>query len=243
VDKQADIIVPVRNEQDNLPILWARLTAMSDFPAWNIIFIDNASTDNSVAFIETIPDATLIRHDRDRGYGASLRNGMAAAKTGKLVIIDADCEYPPESIPMLLEQLDSYPVVYASRLFGKSTARQAGMPMIKWLGNRLISSAYNRLFAQQTTDLYTGCKAMRRECLKNTRLQRNGFEHVLELAVQLAALGYAIKEIPIDFKPRSAGQSKMSHASEITKFFLLLLRYKLEFICGILLPSQKGGVR
>jgi len=243
MDKLADIIVPVRNEQDNLPMLWTRLTALPEFPSWNIIFIDNASTDNSVAFIENIPEATLIRHEQDRGYGASLRNGMAAAITGKLVIIDADCEYPPESIPMLLEQLDSYPVVYASRLFGKRTAKQAGMPTIKWLGNRLISSAYNSLFSQQTTDLYTGCKAMRRECLKKICLQRNGFEHVLELAVKLAALGYAIKEIPVDFSPRAAGRSKMSHVSETIKFFLFLFWYKLEFVFGTLLSPQKGGVR
>jgi dolichol-phosphate mannosyltransferase len=236
--KRADIIVPVRNEQENLPLLLARLRAMPDFSFWNLVFIDNASTDDSALFIENIPEAILIRHPYDMGYGASLRSGITAAQTDQLVIIDADCEYPPECIPALLEQLELHPVVYASRLLGKKTAEQSGMPGIKWWGNRIISAAYSFLFCQHTSDLYTGCKALRRECLKNIRLQRNGFEQVLELAVKLAALGYEIKDIPVNFSPRMQGTSKMSHVSETIKFFLWLVLYRLQLMCGILQREQ-----
>lgn len=223
-----DIIVPVFNERDNLPDLLARLSALPDFAQFHLIFVDNASTDGSVEFIQSVANASVILHTHNRGYGASLRSGIAAARTEQIVIIDADCEYPPECIPVLLRALVDHNVVYASRLQGKSTARQAGMLPLKWWGNRIISTAYNILFTQNTTDLYTGCKALRRSCLNNIQLQRNGFEQVLELAAKLAACGYRIAEVPVDFSPRARGQSKMVHLSETLKYFFWLVFYRLQ---------------
>lgn len=238
----ADIIVPVYNERDNLPQLLARLRALPDFAAYRLIFVDNASTDGSVEFIESIPGATLIRHPRNLGYGASLRSGMAAAGTDRIVIIDADCEYPPECIPLLLQALSTNNVVYTSRLLGKSSAQQAGMSLLKWWGNRMISAAYNILFSQHVTDLYTGCKALRRECLRGIGLQRDGFEQVLELAAGLAVQGYSINEVAVDFLPRSRGKSKMSHLSETIKYFFWLLFYRLQLL-PVFLPRSQGAPR
>lgn len=238
----ADIIVPVYNERDNLPQLLARLRALPDFASFNLVFVDNASTDGSVEFIGNIPGVTLIRHPRNLGYGASLRSGMAAASTGKIVIIDADCEYPPECIPLLLQALSTNHVVYASRLLGKSSAQQAGMSLLKWWGNRTISAAYNMLFSQHVTDLYTGCKALRIECLKGIDLQRDGFEQVLELAARLAVRGYSIHEVAVDFSPRSRGTSKMSHLSETIKYFFWLLFYRLQLL-PVFSPRSQGVPR
>lgn len=226
----ADIIIPVYNERDNLPLLLARLRALPDFASYNLIFVDNASTDGSAEFIDSVSGVTLIRHAGNRGYGASLRSGIAATQTEQIVIIDADCEYPPECIPLLLQNLTDHPVVYASRLLGKESAQQAGMPPLKWWGNRIISTAYNILFAQQLTDLYTGCKALRRECLKNIHLQRNGFEQVLELSAKLSTQGYSIAEITVDFVSRSQGNSKMSHIRETLKYCFWLLVYRVQLL-------------
>ncbi len=224
----ADIIIPVYNERDNLPPLLARLRALPDFLSYNLIFVDNASFDGSAEFIEKNSDITLICHQKNRGYGASLRSGIAAAQTEQIVIIDADCEYPPECIPHLLRVLAESPVVYASRLSGKKSAQQAGMSSLKWHGNRIISAAYNFLFSQHVTDLYTGCKALHRSCLANFTLQRDGFEQVLEMSAKLAKHGYTIKEIAVDFAPRSFGKSKMLHVSETVKYFFWLLFYRVK---------------
>jgi glycosyltransferase involved in cell wall biosynthesis len=224
----ADIIIPVYNERDNLPPLLARLRALPDFLLYNLIFVDNASFDGSAELIENISGITLIRHESNRGYGASLRSGIAAAQTEQIVIIDADCEYPPECIPYLLTALAEYPVVYASRLLEKKSAQQAGMSSLKWRGNRIISAAYNFLFAQRVTDLYTGCKALRRSCLANFTLQRDGFEQVLEMSAKLSVHGYSIAEIAVGFVPRSFGKSKMLHVSETVKYFFWLLFYRAQ---------------
>ncbi len=239
---QADIIIPVFNERDSLPLLMERLRALPDFTSYRLLFVDNASTDGSVEYLAALPDVTLIRHASNRGYGASLRSGMEAAITDRFVIIDADCEYPPECIPALLDGLDDHNVVYSSRLRGKKTPQDAGMLPLKWWGNRIISSAYNLLFGQEMTDLYTGCKAMRRHCLRNITLHRNGFEQVLELAAKLAVRGYHIAEVPVDFSPRAGGQSKMSHASETVKYFFWLLFYRC-YLSLSRLWHARGGRR
>jgi dolichol-phosphate mannosyltransferase len=223
----ADIIVPVFNERDNLPALLARLRALPDAENWQLIFVDNASTDGSVEYLKNQADVQLICHDSNQGYGASLRSGIAAGKHANIVIIDADCEYPPEVIPLLLQQLQQHAVVYTSRLLGKSTPESAGMLALKWWGNRIISGSFNLLFKQKTTDLYTGCKAMRRDCLQGIALQRTGFEQVLELAAKLAARGYRIAEVAVDFVPRAKGHSKMSHVSETLKYLFWLAYYRL----------------
>jgi glycosyltransferase involved in cell wall biosynthesis len=223
--KIADVIIPVYNECENLPLLWQRLQALTICHQLHFIFVDNASTDGSAEYLAALPNITLIRHAKNRGYGASLRSGMQAAQTECWIILDADGEYPPECIPDLLQALVAQPAVYASRLAGKSFSA-AGMPFLQCLGNVIISALYNALFQQQVSDLYTGCKALRRECMDGIRLQRDGFEQVLELAVALAQRGIKIAEIPVAFAPRQHGVSKMSHITETAKYFFWLLRYR-----------------
>jgi len=221
--KSVDVIIPVRNEAAGLRRFHERMTAIAgDF---NLVFIDNASTDESVEIIKGFRDAALIRHDRDEGYGGSIIDGISRTNGSRIAIIDADCEYPPECLPRLVASLEEHHIVYASRFLDKKSASEAGMPFLKMFGNRCISSLFNLLFAQQTTDLYTGCKAMRRACLQGIELECRGFEHVLELAARLAHRGYRIGEIPVDFEPRRTGRSKMKHLSETAKFIALLTAF------------------
>lgn len=216
----ADLIVPVFNEEESLPQFFERLQKLD--VRLHVIFVDNASTDGSRDLLDSYPGAKVIKHARNEGYGASLLDGMRAGQSERIAIIDADCEYPPECLPILLKALDEHDVVYASRLLEGGAA---AMPWLKALGNRIISGSYNRLFRQNVTDLYTGCKAFRRCCIDGMPLRQPGFEHVLELAVHLAARGYAIREIPVTFAPRHGGKSKMRHGVETAKYVYWLLRY------------------
>ena len=165
----------------------------------------------------------------NEGYGASVVHGLQMTSNPYVVIIDADCEYPPEIIPALLHAVCNNDVVYASRLAGKNNNQQAGMPWLKMKGNQVISGLFNVLFQQVCTDLYTGCKVFRRSTLKDMNLSRTGFEHVLEMAVIFSCFGYRIAEVPIDYSPRIGGKSKMSHIVETIKFSYWLLCYRWMF--------------
>jgi len=221
-DKQTavDVIVPVFNEEEILPEFHRRLMNL-ELPL-HVIYVDNASTDRSVEIISSFENVTLIKHARNEGYGGSLLDGIEHSENEKIVIIDADCEYPPEAIPELIEQLDYHDVVYASRFLDK---RNHFMPVTKRVGNQIISFLFHILFNQKVTDLYTWSKAFNRSALSNTRLTRKGFEHVLELGVAFARKKIKIHEIAVAFTPRRTGKAKMQHVSETLKYLALIFYY------------------
>ena len=221
----ADVVVPVYNEENILEEFYRRVCALEiDL---NVIFIDNASVDSSMSILESFKNVTIIRHQSNEGYGSSLIEGMQYGRSENIIIIDADCEYPPEAIPDILAALQEHDLVYTSRLLFRKSARDANMPYLKMLGNKFISGLFNILFEQNTTDLYTGCKGFKRHCIDDVSFIRKGFDHVLEFACVLSSRGYKIVDIPILFEPRNTGSSKMSHLSETLKFLYFVAYFKI----------------
>jgi len=217
-----EIVVPVLNERDSIAEFHSRVDRIGLAPS--LIFVDNASNDGTPEIIEHLPHARLIRHDTDLGYGASIRDGLAVTTAAKVVIIDADLEYPPEAIPDLAAALDRHPVIYGSRFL---SAPPPDMPLLRRLGNSAVTRAFDLLFHQSTTDLYTGAKALRREAVARLSLRRSGFEHVVEIGAQLAAAGFRIHDLPVAYSPRRRGVSKMRHIPEFLKCIWLIARYRL----------------
>jgi glycosyltransferase involved in cell wall biosynthesis len=217
-----DVVVPVCNEAENIDEFYARVAGVGLADA--LIVVDNASTDGTLERLARHPNVRVVRHATNEGYGASLRDGLVASTAERVVIIDADLEYPPEAIPALVAMLDESPVVYGSRFLGTAPPQ---MPLLRRAGNRLVSRLYNRLFGQQTTDLYTGMKGFRRGVLDFRVLRRTGFEHCVELAALLAVAGHQIAEIPIEYTPRNRGRSKMRHVPETLKLAACIVGYRL----------------
>ena len=218
-----DILVPVYNEEEGLETFYKR---MKNVPvAANHIFIDNASTDRTADILRSFEHVSIILHDKNEGYGGSINDGIRNSQADIILVIDADCEYPPEAIPDILRKLESEDVVYASRFLD---GRNENMPLIKRKGNQLISFLFNMFFRQKVTDLYTGCKAFRRHTLDGFAMERSGFESVLEMAVHFANSGYTISEVPVKFESRKTGVSQMKHVSEVVKFLYLLIAYFLK---------------
>lgn len=216
---RVDIVVPVLNEEASIDEFHARVERLGYGDS--LIFVDNASTDGTLARLARYPSARVIRHARDEGYGASIRDGLAAGTAELAVLIDADLEYPPEAIPRIVEALGAHPVVYGSRFLGA----RPPMPFVRRMGNRLVTRLFNRLFAQQTTDLYTGLKGLRRDAVPLAALRRNGFEHAVEIAALIAVAGHRIHDVAVPYSPRQQGRSKMRHVRETAKLVGLLFWY------------------
>ncbi|MGH7786541.1 MAG: glycosyltransferase family 2 protein [Candidatus Binatia bacterium] len=223
-DPGVDIVVPVFNEGEVIDAFYERIDRLG--LADGLIFVDNASTDDTVARIERYPRARLIRHATNEGYGKSIRDGMLAARRAVIVTIDADLEYPPEAIPALLEALHHTPVVFCSRFHAGAPA----MPLFRRIGNRLISGLFNRLFGQRVTDIYTGMRGMRRGAIDVARLHRDGFEFCADYAILLTEAGHTIDEIGVEYTPREVGHSKMRHIPETTKLLAFLVAAWLDWV-------------
>jgi len=217
-----DIVVPVLNEEASIDEFIARVDRLGY--AGSLIFVDNASSDATVERIQRHPRCRLIRHTRNEGYGASVQHGIAAGDAEQVIIIDADLEYPPESIPLVLAALEVHPVVYCSRFLGSHPPE---MPAFRRLGNRLMSGLYNALYGQRVTDLYTGMKGFRRDAFPVRALRRDGFEHGAEIAALIAFSGQRIHEVGVDYQPRQKGSSKMRHVPEALKLGFYIAAYRL----------------
>ncbi len=215
-----DIIIPVYNEEEALPAFYSQL-AILPIP-FHLIFIDNGSTDKSLDFIASINGATVIRHENNMGYGASLRTGIRCSTTEKIIIIDADGEYSPDVIPAIVEELDHTDIVHTSRFLEKSNV---GMSILRYYGNTIVTCVFNKLFAEKLTDLYTGCKGYRRNKVAHLDMDRDGFEHVLEISARLVSQSSRIKEIPVRYTERKTGRSKMRHLFEVVKYCFFVVYY------------------
>jgi len=219
-----DIVVPVFNEAETIPELIERLRAAC--PDARLVFVGNASTDDTIACIARHADVVLVRHERNLGYGRSLLDGIAASDGERIVMIDADLEYLPEDVPAVVAALDDAPACYGSR-FLAPTPGASPMPLVRMLGNRLVTTLFNVLFRCRLTDLYTGIRAVRRDAFDDLTLRCDGFELVLELAARLVQAGRRVAEVPVGYVPRERGRSKMRHVPEFAKFAWRLIALRV----------------
>lgn len=218
-----DVIVPAYNEADSIVALIERLRRAC--PGVAVTVVDNGSTDGTLERLADLDGVAVVRHPRNLGYGTSLRHGIERSTRPLIVMIDADLEYLPEDVPALVRRLGDAAAVYGSRLLSGG-GRPPDMGAARIAGNRLVTGLYNRLFGQHLTDLYTGIRGVRREALPAPLPASPGFEFVLDLAARLAAAGVAIAEVPVGYRPRSSGRSKMRHVREFLKFAVCLVRFR-----------------
>jgi len=214
-----DIVVPILNEVQCVDELIDRLTRVC--PGARLIFVDNGSTDGTLDRLAA-RGMNVIRHQRNEGYGASLRDGIEAGTASVILTIDADLEYPPESAAQLLRAVETCPVVYGSRFLRAAPP----MSVTRRLGNRILTSAFNLVCRQRLTDLYTGIKAFRRDSIAGYRFRESGFVFVVEFAVR-ASRTCRIADVPVEYRPRSRGTSKMRHFAEGFRALAALAKYGL----------------
>ena len=225
---ELSVVVPLYNERDNLAPLHQELARVlgSAADSYEILFIDDGSTDGSAEVLRTIksedPHVRVFRLARNSGQTAALACGLHQATGDVVVAIDGDGENDPADIPRLLSKLgEGYDLVSGWR-----TERWAGAR----LSRRLPSVAANRLISWMTgVRLHDyGCtlKAYRRDLAH--RLMLYGEMHRFVPAIA-AEQGARIAEVEVGFRPRRAGKSKYG-PGRIVRTLLDLLTVK--FLSG-----------
>ena len=193
------VVVPVFNEEENMPILQAELRlALSGFD-YEIIFVDDGSTDRSIEKIENAPNIRVLQFEKNAGQSAALYAGIGAARGGTIVLIDADLQNDPADIRKLLSEADRG----ADLVCGYREKRRD--TMVKRLTSRIANFVRSRYTKDGVRD--TGCtlKAMRRECA-GALIPFKGMHRFIPALVKGA--GYRLVEIPVNHRPRKFGQSK-----------------------------------
>ena len=224
VSAGVSVVMPAFNEEHGIGPQIERLRGVMQGCGreFEIVVVDDGSTDGTAAEARK-HDVRLVQQGRNRGYGASLKAGIAVATHDWIVIIDADGTYPAESIPALLEHGETNDMVVGARVGDDVNIPWQRRPA-KWILARLASY----LAEQEIPDMNSGLRLMKRPLVeKFEHLLPSGFSFTTTITLALLCNDYLVKYIPISYAKR-VGSSKI-RAGHAYQFLLLILRTVMYF--------------
>ena len=198
------VIIPALNEEESVGqiVRWVPRASVSE-----VIVVDNGSTDGTADAARTA-GARIVREER-RGYGYACMAGAKATDANALVYLDADGSFDPREIPTLLAPIlrDRADLVLGSRELGESS--KGAILAHQRFGNRLATLLLRLLYGLRVTDLGP-FRAIQRELLERLAMSEMTYGWTVEMMVKAARLGARIVEVPVDYRPRMGGRSKIS---------------------------------
>lgn len=224
--EEVSIIIPAFNEREGIThvIESLRLLKEKHGPRWEIIVVDDGSTDNTPEMVRNFGDVVLLQHPLNRGYGAAIKTGMRHAKYNTLVISDADGTYPVNDIPKLIAQLSKSDMVVGARHSNSSNIPLSRRPA-KWMLNKLA----NYLTGTKIPDLNSGLRVMKKDIVMNyVHLLPDGFSFTTTITLAMLTNNYRVEFVPIEYKIRS-GKSKIRPIRDTMNFIQLIIRTVLYF--------------
>ena len=193
------VVVPLYNEEENVSILQAELAVALEGSDYEIIFVDDGSTDGTLSRIKRGPRIRILPFRKNAGQSAAIYEGLHAARGATAVLLDGDLQNDPADIPNLLREIEAgADLVCGYRAKRKDTT-------VKRLTSRVANFVRSRFAKDGVRD--TGCtlKAMRRECVE-ALLPFKGMHRFIPALVKSA--GYKLVEVPVNHRPRKFGVSK-----------------------------------
>jgi Glycosyl transferase family 2 len=225
------ICIPVYNEEGAIAETLERCLAVGrqlkacGVPNVEVIAVDDGSKDRSAEIAATYPDVRLIRHPRNRGYGAALKTGFAAARYQLIGFLDADATYPPEEFPALCQAvLGGADLVIGSRMAGKETE----MPAVRRLGNTIFATLLTLIGRTRVTDSASGMRVFRRQTLDLLLPLPDGLNLTPVMSTRATHEGITVVEVPITYKER-VGESHLSVTKDGMRFLTTIIGTALAY--------------
>ncbi len=201
------VVIPVHNKVKTIGEVIRRVLDCG-FEA-EVLVVDDASTDGTREYLEQLdqPQVHCFYHSINRGKGAALRLGFAAAKNPYVIVQDSDLEYDPRDFRPLLEPLidGRADMVFGSRFLG---GPHRVLMFWHYQGNRFLTLLSNLLNNLNLTDMETGLKAFRREKLVELKLSADRFTFEPEVTAKASRARWRIYEVPISYSGRTYDEGK-----------------------------------
>ena len=204
------IIVPTLNEEGNIGELCRRIdeALKAGNIGYELIFIDDHSSDGTVKAIENISDeypVSVFLKKGNKGKAYSLLEGFRLARYGLLAILDADLQYPPEAIPAMIDKINAgSDIVVANRIKVKDKK------VIRRIASRFFYLFFGKILHGIDCDVQSGLKVFRKQIIEEITINPSPWTFDLEFLVNAQNAGYTIASVDIVFAERFQGESKIN---------------------------------
>lgn len=207
------VVIPALNEENGIQEVAERVLSIEDrladvgFGGLELIVVDDGSTDRTAAIAGAMRGVRLVRHPYNRGYGAALKTGYAAASGEWIGFLDADGTYPAEYFPQLCKvaQERNADIVIGSRMAGSDSQ----MPATRRIGNYLFAGLVSVIAGQRITDSASGMRVFRKSVLERIYPLPDGLNLTPVMSTRALHENLVIVEEPIPYAER-VGRSKLN---------------------------------
>ena len=223
---QVNVIMPAYNEEQSISKTINSVKKVFEKIEcdYQIIVVDDCSTDRTKDLLIPMSDIILVNHDENKGYGASIKSGIKKSIYDTVLITDADGTYPFEQIPEMLKHIKEYDMVVGAR-----TGLNVNIPYIRRPAKWVIKKLAEYLSEKKIEDLNSGLRLIKKEVIKKFyRILPNGFSFTTTITLAMLTNDYQIKYIPINYNKRT-GKSKIRPIRDTLNFIQLIIRTVLYF--------------
>ena len=208
-NKKIVVVMPAYNAGQTLEATYSEI----DFNIVDsVILVDDKSSDNTLIVAKELGIEYVIEHEGNLGYGGNQKscyNKAIEIGADIIIMLHPDYQYTPKLIPSMVSIIGNglYPVVFGSRILGKG-ALKGGMPLYKYLANRILTLLQNLLINQKLSEYHTGYRAFSAEVLRKINFEVNSNDYVFDnqMLAQIFMGGYDISEItcPTKYFPEAS---------------------------------------
>ena len=234
------VIIPAFNEIQAIESELKKLNEVltSARLKYEMIVVDDGSTDGTGEAAEKLNLVKVLRHERNKGYGAALKTGIRSARHDIICIVDADCTYPLEDIPDLVNVLikNQLDMVVGARTGKKVVTNWVRFPA-KWILRRLA----NYLAGFKIPDLNSGLRVMKKDTVQRFfNILPSGFSFTTTITLAMLTNDFRVDYVPVNYYARK-GNSKIRPLPDILNFLMLIIRTTMYFNpLKIFLPISMG---
>ena len=226
------VVIPALNEEGGIADIVGRVESIrsslgaAGVAGLEIIVVDDGSHDRTAEIASSFPYVKLVRHPKNRGYGAAIKTGFSDARGELLAFLDADGTYPPEHLPALCEVAirEQADVVVGSRRSGGASE----MPPVRRFGNAIWSNLVTLIGNGKVADPASGMRVLRRSALRRLYPLPDGLNFTPVMSTRATYEDLRVIEVPIPYRER-VGRSKLSVVRDGTRFLKTILWTALEY--------------
>jgi glycosyltransferase involved in cell wall biosynthesis len=206
------VVIPAYNEEEGIVPVIERVLAIRPVLAQmdialEFIIVDDGSRDRTAAIVSKYHEVRLIRHLKNRGYGAAIKTGFRYACGEYLAFLDADGTYPPEALPQLLRVaiVQKADMVVGSRMGGA----RSKMPLARRMGNLAYARLLSLIGNVRVRDTASGMRIIRKDILGRLYPLSDGLDFTPAMSTRAIHENLKIVEVPVPYAER-VGRSKLS---------------------------------